>query len=149
MLLDPLDRVGTMSKLVSYATTGMSFVATELYDIISIVGDIIFMGDDENPQIDIQTNCDANPDGDLFDLNTAYCQLSCPVKHGRIEIQVHAKAGKIAYYGAIDRLLQEVDFNYESISDRSGSFQSALRTILKTDRENTIVASLERIFELS
>jgi hypothetical protein len=149
MLLDLLDRVGTISGLVSYATSGMSFVATELYDIIAIVGDIIFMGDDENPPIDIQASCDANPGSDLFNLNTAYCQLSCPVKNGRIEIQVRAKAGKIAYYGACEQLLQAVDFNYDRISDRSGSFQSSLRAILKTDRENTIVARLERIFELS
>jgi hypothetical protein len=127
----------------------MTFVTTELYEIISIVGDIIFMGDDENPQIDIQTGGGANPGGDNFEVTTAYCQLSCPVKNGRIEIEVHSRAGKISYYGETERVLEEVDFGYESISDRSGSFQSALRKVLKTDRENNIITRLERIFELS
>jgi hypothetical protein len=127
----------------------MTFVTTELYEIISILGDIIFMGDDENPQIDIQTGGEANPDGDIFEVTTAYCQLSCPVKNGRIEIEVHSRAGKISYYGATERVLEEVDFGYESISDRSGSFQLALRKVLKTDRENNIITRLERIFELS
>lgn len=106
------------------------------------------MGDDENPQIDIQTGGEANP-GDIFAVTTAYCQLSCAVKNGHIEIEVHSRAGKISYYGASEGILQEVDFGYESISDRSGSFQSALRKILKTDRENNTIARLERIYELS
>ncbi len=127
----------------------MTFVTTELYEIISIVGDIIFMGDDENPQIDIQTGGEANPSGDIFEVTTAYCQLSCPVKNGRIEIEVHSRAGKISYYGATEGVLQEVDFDYESISDRSSSFHLALRRILKTDRENNIIARLERIYQLS
>jgi hypothetical protein len=127
----------------------MTFVTTELYEIISIVGDIIFMGDDENPQIDIQTGGEANPDGDRSEATTAYCQLSCAVKNGHIEIEVHPRAGKISYYGESARALQEVDFTYESISDRSGSFQLALRKILKTDRENNIIARLERIYDLS
>jgi hypothetical protein len=127
----------------------MTFVTTELYEIISIVGDIIFMGDDENPQIDIQTGGGANPDCDNFEATTAYCQLSCPVKNGYIEIEVHSRAGKISYYGATEGVLEEVDFSYERIADRSGSFQSALRKVLKTDRENNVIARLERIFELS
>jgi hypothetical protein len=127
----------------------MTFVTTELYEIISIVGDIIFMGDDENPQIDIQTGGEANSDGDFFQGTTAYCQLSCPVKNGHIEIEVHPQAGKIAYYGESARALQEIDFDYDSICDRLGSFQSALRRILKTDRENNIIARLERIYDLS
>jgi hypothetical protein len=126
----------------------MTFVTTELYEIISIVGDIIFMGDDENPQIEIQTGGEANP-GDMFEVTTAYCQLSCPVKNGHIEIEVHPEAGKISYYGEREGILQEVDFSYDSIADRSSSFQLALRKILKTDRENSIIARLERIFELS
>jgi hypothetical protein len=126
----------------------MTFVTTELYEIISIVGDIIFMGDDENPQIDIQTGGEANP-GDIFEVTTAYCQLSCPVKNGHIEIEVHPQAGKISYYGEREGILQEVDFSYDRIADRSSSFHLALRKILKTDRENSIIARLERIYDLS
>jgi hypothetical protein len=127
----------------------MSFVTIEFYEIISVVEDMVFMGDDENPQIEIQTNCDADSEYDTFDVNTSYCQVSCPLKNGRIEIEVHYEAGKIIYLGHCDRILQTLEFQYDSITDRSGSFQSALRKILKTDRENTIVARLERIYNLS
>jgi hypothetical protein len=126
----------------------MTFVTTELYEIISIVGDIIFMGDDENPQIEIQTGGEANP-GDMFEVTTPYCQLSCPVKNGYIEIEVHPEAGKISYYGTSAGILQEVDFSYDRIADRSSSFHLALRKILKTDRENSIIARLERIYNRS
>jgi hypothetical protein len=145
----------------------MSFVTIEFYEIISVVEDLIFMGDEETPEIEIQTSCEDEPDSDAFDVTTSYCQISCPVKNGRIEIKVYYDGGEIAYFGWCDgvgvreasasaeayrnddRLLQTLEFKYDRITDRSGSFQSALREILKTDRQNTTAAWLEKIYELS
>ncbi len=135
----------------------MSFVTIEFYEIISVVEDLIFMGDEETPEIEIQTSCEDEPDSDVFDLTTSYCQISCPVKNGRIEIKVYYDGGEIAYFGRCvgkayrddNRLLQTLEFKYDRITDRSGSFQSALREILKIDRQNTTAAWLEKIYELS
>ena len=118
----------------------MSFVISELHEIISVVSDVVFMGDAES-QISIQTGVESVDYGDESGEDDVreelFFQVSCPLKNGRMEIKIWDETGEISYskQGYEDPIVS-VDFDDLDIDNRAGSFHMALKEILKTDRQS-------------
>jgi hypothetical protein len=118
----------------------MSFVISELHEIISVVSDIVFMGDSES-QISIQTGVESVNYGDELEQiekrDESFFQVSCPLKNGQMDIKIWDEAGKISYtVSEAIKPITIIDFDDQDVGERAGSFHLALKEILKTDRQS-------------
>lgn len=115
--------------------TYMSFNIAELHEIISVVGDVVFMRDGES-SITIQTGVEfvAHQDDDMSG-DESYFEISFPVKHGKVDIKIWDATGEIMYTVTdASKPLLKVCFDDTEVDERSGSFYLALKEVLKSDR---------------
>jgi hypothetical protein len=111
----------------------MSFSISELHEIISVVSDVVFMGD-SGSQISILTGVEFV---ESTDCDEQYFEITCSLKHGMMAVKVWDSTGIISYTLPIAaKPIQSVEFDDVDVNDRSGSFHVALKTILKADRSN-------------
>jgi hypothetical protein len=112
----------------------MSFALHELHEIISTVGDIIFMGDNDQ-KLSIQTGVEFVEDSDC---DEQYFEVTSPLKHGMMTIKMWEATG-IIYYTLqnASKPFQSINFDDIDVGDRAGSFHIALKAILKADRDNS------------
>ncbi len=105
----------------------MSITTNGVGHIISTIEDLLFLLESQHP-LSISTDRDGK--------DNVFIKVTFYLKNGKSEIQIHNYGGCCSYFDFNGENLESIDFNENSLTDTSGSFHKALKTLIVFDRQN-------------